>query len=866
MPLINIFYKKAFLRQIILLNIFALNLFAQIPSPEKIIGFQPGEEKKLFGWDKITKYFSMLNEKSDRVQVQTLGQTTLGKPFIWALISAPNNLRNLARYKNLQNQAAKPYHLSDADARLLASQNKLVTAVFFNIQGDEIASSQAAVQLAYLLANGNSPEIKSVLDNVIILFIPSLNPDGMQLVVDWYDKYVNTPYEGAPVPFLTHHYAGRENDDDWTFANLVETRLVTKQLYQEWFPQVLWGIKKATDRGRRLRIPLTAILPNNSLNQLMVKNSNELQRQIIQKMLQKNVTGITNDAKNFTWSAGKTLNICWWHNMMGITAEVVNSQFGSPIFFPKGSLRISDHKTNNHHLLKWKEGWWRLSDAIDYEIKATMTFLQTIAAEKDSIIYHFCKMNLEEIRKGKEEAPFAYIIPAQQPEPVAMVQMVQALMLHGVTVHKVSKDIHTDEMNLKQNDLVILLSQPLRPYIKNMLDKQQYTQKFYHERNAVRPTPSGWTLPLMMDVDVYPANKPFNAALSELTSIRYPRAKLHSQGKGDYLIHHRSNRSFIAVNRLLDENKKVYWLKNEMQIHNATYPPGAIYIPHKELIADKMDFMSQELSLPMEQVKADFSGQPAFRIKKFKLALYQPWNPTPDEGWTRFLLEQFFFKFQTIYSSNIRKNNLHNAYDVIIIPDMPLDTLIYGNSRNENSMYLPKTPKPYLYGLMEDGIENLRQFVLKGGTLITLNRSCDLPIKRFGIPAENILDFEQTKRFYCPGSLLRIMNNNKEAIGYGMSDNSPAFFLNSRAFKPKPWQHKTNVIAYYSENELLLSGFISGGDILKGAAAVLDIPLGKGRIVLIGFNSQYQAKTPVTYKFLFNAIQMSAAKAIVLKK
>ncbi|MFQ5750802.1 MAG: hypothetical protein ACE5HI_02295 [bacterium] len=377
---------------------------------------------------------------------------------------------------------------------------------------------------------------------------------------------------------------------------------------------------------------------------------------------------------------------------------------------------------------------------------------------------------------------------------------------------------------------------------------------------------TGWTLPLMMGVETIQINQPFEADLTYLKFVRYPPGYIVKKDRGNYVISHNTNRSFMAVNRLIGDGKKVYWLKGKIDLDGKTYQPGAVFVPFKEMKLKKMDFLAQELSIEVVQTEYNFQGEEAYRLKDFKLGLYQPWTANIDEGWTRFLLEMFEFPYKSIYNSDIKKGNLKGDFDVIILPDMASKQIIHGRKRDQPDIYTAQLPTPYQDGITEDGVKNLKEFVEKGGTLIALDSACDFAVEEFGLPAENVLKDKTVTDFFCPGSLLEIRVDNKEPVAYGMPATAAAMFVNSPVFRPFYWQNRTGVVACYPDHNPLLSGWISGEEKIQGLSAVLDIPFGKGRVVLISFRAQNRAQTYGTYKFLFNAIHLSQAEEVVIKK
>jgi len=843
-------------------------LYGQVPSPDELAGFPIGADRKLVAWGTVVDYFEALADKSERVQLQKLGQTTSGQPLIMALISASNNLKNLARYRNLQKQASYPYALDDADALLLAGQNKLVVAILLNIQADEIASSQAALQLAHILATDDSPEMENILRQSIILLVPSTNPDGMQQVVDWYGKHVGTPYEGGDLPFLTHPYAGNDNANDWLLMNLVESKLLATTLFHTWFPHVVFGVVRAPDLGPRLLIRSFRDVAEEHLHPLLLSQVREMNRQMFRDLTFRGLRGISEEMQGSAWSLGYLLNTVWWHNMLSFTVAVANARYASPLFFPPGSLLRGDRADQTaQEGADWQSGWWRLRDAIRYEVEAALSLLKVAARQKQTIIYNYCKMNMDAIEQGKGATPFAFVVPSEQPDPVRAVRLLQALQLHGVQVRQPGQTFFAGDQQLTPKDYVILLQQPLRPFIMDVLANRRDKNRVGEEGRHRSTSRSSWALSQMMGVRIVSIDETFNSGLLKAASVRYPQVKLTRKHKGNYFIRPTSNRRFIAVNRVLETGKKIYMLKRRKRMGGAEFRPGTVYIPSNEINADKIDFIAQELTLPITQLAGSMEGQQVYRLRRPRVALYQPWYANPSVGWLRFLLEQHLFEFKTIFSAKIRKGNLGSDFDVVILPDMLPTEILNGKHVSAADAYSPKVPRPYLGGIADQGAETLRQFVMKGGTLITLNRACDFAIASLGLPVEPVLADSNTTFVPSSGALLEIVVNPDLPVGFGMPAKAAAFFMESRAFRPMPWQKKTDVIARYApSHDSQRTGWPEGQNTFQGYASVLSIPVGKGRVVLIGFDSLHQAETPATYKFLFNAIHLSAAQEDVLTK
>ncbi len=331
------------------------------------------------------------------------------------------------------------------------------------------------------------------------------------------------------------------------------------------------------------------------------------------------------------------------------------------------------------------------------------------------------------------------------------------------------------------------------------------------------------------------------------------------QVNGDYLIEHESNRSFIAVNRLLRDDKRVYWLKDSLRIENHTYPRGTIFVPAREIHAGDMDLLARELSLDMRQVRHGFQGVESYRLNRAKIGVYQSWIPNPDEGWTRLALEQFEFEFEAVYSSAIRNGEIKGSLDALVLPDMDSGHIIHGWQSSKADAYKPHVPRSYLNGITDEGIESLRNFVLEGGTLIALGRACDFAVAHLGLPVEQIFSAQQPQ-MSC-GRFLDLAVYTQEPLAYGMPAKTSAILTGSQIFRPLHWRRRTNVVATIAD---IYPELASGSTQPAGLSVVLDIPQDKGRVILFGIRPQYQGMTAGTLKLLFNALHLSRAEPATL--
>ena len=455
-------YRSIFIG-IFSLLLIGISAHAQIISPEEAIGFPIGADYKLARWETITGYLRSLAASSDRVVLEERGKTTEGLDFVLGLISSPENLANLDHYKAIQRKLANPQRHDLTELKQLAQEGKVVIMISCNIHSTEVASSQMSMELAYQLATENTPEIKEILENTILLLIPSANPDGLNMVIDWYERTVNTPYEGAPMPWLYHKYTGHDNNRDWFMLTQVETQLVTKILYEEWFPEVVYDVHQMGNRGARFVIPPYFHPVNPNIPPLLQRELSLIGAQMALDLTSQGFTGVLSNAVYDTWWHGGFRTVPYRHNMVGILTEAASVNIASPIFQPRLSLRghrrgLSEYAQQTNFPEPWPGGWWRLRDIIEYEKAAAYSIMLIAAKQKEMFLTNFYKMGLDAVEKGEGEPPRAFLVPTNQRDINTALKMLQILQRGGVQIHQANTIFTADTVEYPEGTYVVSMA------------------------------------------------------------------------------------------------------------------------------------------------------------------------------------------------------------------------------------------------------------------------------------------------------------------------------------------------------------------------------------------------------------------------
>ena len=844
-----------------------------IPTPEQFFGFPMGADRQLAHWDRMVEYFNLIGERSDRVQVRELGKSTLGHPYLLIAVSTPDTIRDLPRYQAMQRELADPRVTPPARAEEIARTGKAVVLIGANVHATEIGTNQVMNDLIHRLATERSAWVDHLLEHAVVLLIPSQNPDGQRMVVEWYRRNLDTPYEGSPLPHLYHKYAGHDNNRDSYMLTLVETRYLNQVLYQEWLPEVYLDTHQMGNRNARIFVPPFKNPPNPNVDPLIWSQVNQLGQAMASKLHEADKPGVIwGELYSGFWQGANNTNP-WWHNMVGLLTEVASADLGTPVrqqrisasrrlrlprgesLGPRRGLGLPlapprDIQARMNYPRPWRGGLWTPADVVDYHALAMDGLLESVANNRTTLKRNFYLMNQRAIERFAGGSPYAFVIPAGQGDPAAAARLVRLLQAEAAEVDVAEAPFVADGTVHPAGSYVVRLAQPFGRWVKDVLEPQRYPDIRWPYPSAPIDKPydvTAWSLGMLMGVDTVQVERPFEA---ELRPLDGPAAIPPGQvaGSGDaFVIAHDANRSFTALNRLLAAGASVSWATEELDLGSGRrYGRGAMLVTSAERTL--MEEIAADLRLQV--AAADIPDElPRLPIHAPRVALYEPWGGSMDAGWTRLVLDQHEFPYVHARSADLRAGDLYDRFDVVILPEMNSVHLIQG-------LRAPNVRPEYRDGIGAPGIHNLLRFVEEGGTLITLGNSAAFAIEHLGAPLVNVVRGQSEEAFYCPGSILRLAIDVTHPIGYGMPREADAMFVANGGYRTARTRRNADVrvVARYPDAPLLRSGWLVGEERLRGTGAVMEVSSGKGRIILHTFRVQHRSQTEGTFRLLFNSI------------
>ncbi|MCK4645014.1 MAG: peptidase M14 family protein [Candidatus Aminicenantes bacterium] len=855
----------------LLLSLLPYFLTAQT-SPEDFLGFKAGADRKLADYNQMQAYFKKLDKESPRIKVVNIGTSTRGKPIIMAIITAEENMGKLDTFREIVRKLRDPRTLSPEEARRLSKTGKVILLISCNVHATEIASTQMAMELAYKLATGDTPfDAKKVLNDVIFLLIPTSNPDGQQMVTDWYRKYVGTKYEGGRMPWLYHDYAGHDNNRDWFMFNLSETRAVSKVLYHDWLPQIHLDEHQMGSTGARLFIPPFMDPPVPNVQPLLWRSVNLCGSSMAYDLQKNGFKGVVHGRSYTGWWIGACDDTSWLHNVVGLLSEMASVRVASPIYIDPTEVPQSYYEKRMNFPDPWPGGWWRLRDLVDYELTLSLSLIKTASLHREDFLYNFYKMYKNSIEIREKNEPFAFIIPSKQRDYPTTLRMLDILMYGGVEVHQAKEDFTADSKLYPAGSYVVKMSQPYKPYAQALLEKQKYPNiRQYPGGPPVPPYDNaGWTLPLQMGVTCDRIEHAFETKLEKLEKISSPSISPPKESASYVILDSRMNASYTIAFSLLKNKAEVYRSKEKIKREIFKAAAGSFIVKNTKDVQRALPALLKKWNIKVFEVD-NISEIPKNPLKHHRIGLYRSWRSNMDEGWTRYVFDDLEVPYTTMRNKDFtgtekgkkakkkKKIDLKAKYDVIVFASESTDIIKMGkpSPTSRYGRYYTEMPPEYEGGIGKEGVEALKAFVEKGGILVTLNDACNLVFKEFKSPARNALEGVARSTFFCPTSLLKIKVDNESPIGYGMPKEAAAMFSRSIALSTRipsaEWDRK--VVASFPEEDLLLSGWLLGEDVITRKAAVVDTRYKKGHIVLIGIRCQFRAQSHGTYKFLLNAL------------
>ncbi len=840
---------------------------AGVPSPKDVLGYYIGEPKKLTYTKDIYNYYRTLASKSPRVKVLTLGKTDEGRDYIVVFVGSEESLRNLDTYKGYLAKLADPRGLSDADARDIIAKAKPIYQVTGGLHSSETGPPEMLMELAYRLATEDSPLVQQIRDNMIVAISPVLEPDGRDRYVDWYYRHkvddtsednlnVGLPYWGK--------YVRHDNNRDINFSQVV-TKLALG-FYLDWHPPIMHELHESE--------PFLYVFSgqdpqNPGLDPILYGELPWFSNFTMSQMAKYGMPGVWTHAYVDMWSPGYLGQLSTNHNGILRMFETFGNSGATTMMRHPGRTADGD-PGNDQTTRQWYRPWpaykeveWSMRDNINYMETGVLTEMQLASGFPKIILENFYQKSRNSIEAGKKSAPYAYVIPAGQRDMTRAAWLVNVLRTQGIEVGRATADVKLKNDTFPAGSFIIKLDQPYGRLAKILLEKQNFP-----DINLRTYDDAAWTMGLMAHVDIREiADAAVLDAKTELVSTVETTGTVNGDTAGAKVIavmHSGSNNIVTLRYRLKDI--KIRAAEQAFDAGGAMYPAGSLLIPAAAGAQSRVEGEIKRLGLNATML-ASMPGVPAHDLDLPRIAIYSTWNNTQDVGWVRYAFDQFEIPYDLIYKDAVKRGNLRNSYDLIIIPNQGRTSkdLVYEMAPKADPIDYKKSdkfPNLGMYGetdnitggMGNEGVAELQRFANAGGVLATLGTASFLP-PDFGLTP----DVEATRtsqQFYAPGPIITAeILQPSNPIFYGYTDaKMPVRYANGPLLHVPDAKRSEILMQYPGGDTNVQSGLMKGANEIRNRPAIVNVPAGKGDILLFAGNPCYRWQNYGEFNMLFNVV------------
>ena len=853
-----------------LMLFISISRAAAPPSPSEFFGFIPGEDRKLIGYSQLIDYLKILANQSTRLKLVEIGASPMGKPIYIAVLSSSQNLDNIDTLKSINRRLALNGTISEKDRRDLAERGRVFLLTTLSMHSNEVGPTQASPSIAHFLVTDTTKTTEFWLQNTVLLMVPCHNPDGMDMIVDFYKSHVGTKYEGCSMPGVYHKYIGHDNNRDFITLSQSDTRAIAGIYNKEWFPQIVVEKHQMGKTGTRYFVPpahdpIAENIPAGIWNWTGIFGSN-----MIKDMTANNCLGVSqHNQYDEYWPGGTTT--CLWENAIGMLTECASANIASPVYVESSELRVhgkglAEYKKSINMPAPWPGGWWTLGDIVKYEIESTKSLLETASLYRREILRFQNEMCHMQIVLGQTQPPYYYILPVSQHDKSELVNLVNLLMEHGVFVYTLKSEVKIGDFHLKTGDIVIPTSQPFRAFIKEVLERQRYPERHYTpDGKMIKPYDiTSWSLPLHRGVTAHEITIKTQIDSLLLQKV-FPPFSLKKEYPADFwaaVFTANHNDSYKAAFSALSVGVDVDRLEQKIDLASGPVPAGSFLINNNAGLAS----IIQDLGVSPEYIKNRLELKKK-SVSMPRIALVETYFHDMDAGWTRFVFDRYHIPFEVIRPGDFGKTKLDKKFDTIIFPDADKSTLLEGKFKSQDTYFYSDYPPEYTKGIGKEGMNNLMTFLHKGGSIIAWGRSTGLftepltvkekeTVEEFRLPVIDISSTLVKEGLFCPGSLIEVHLTSDHPLTLGLPDRLGVFYNGQAVFQTSvpSFDMDRRIMAKCPEREILLSGYIDNEKALAEQTLMVWLKKGKGQLVLFGFHPQFRASTQATYKLLFNAI------------
>ncbi len=875
-----------------------------VTSPLEQFGFNLGDDYQLANYTQLAAYWTRLAEESDRMRLDVIGHSAEGRPIYMAIITSPENHANLDEYRSIARRLALAEGVDENEARELAARGRAVVWIDGGLHADETLGAQQLMEWVHRMVSRDDPETLRFLDDTILLAV-CVNPDGLELVADWYMREPDPELRTLDgLPRLYQKYTGHDNNRDFYMSSQPETEAVNRVLYREWFPQIVYNHHQSGPDGTVLFAPPFRDPFNYNFDPLIVTSLDLIAGAMHTRFLAEGKPGATmrSGASYSTWWNGGLRTTPYFHNMIGLLTEMIGHP--TPMEIP---FELDLQVPRGDYPRPVEPQVWHFRQSVDYSITANRAVLDVASRYRDALLFNIWRMGMNSIERGRRDTwtitpdrvarigdapadagdaferlrapefrdPRGYILPADQPDFTTATRFVNVLIKNGIAIERAAADFEVGGVDYPAGSYVVRAAQAFRPHVMDMFEPQDYPDDFAYP--GAPPTPpydtTGWTLAYQMGVEFDRVLDAFDGPFERVSGlVDVPAGRVDATSPRGYFLSHAVNDAFVAINRLV-ASERVYWLSEPVENDGRVWPAGTLYLDVGAGAASRLSELARERGLRFEAAPSRPDAA-ALRLQPVRIGLWDRYGGSAPSGWTRFILENFEFPFDVVYAPDLDAGALAEDFDVLIFVDGAIPARERSRNRNRSGAG-GDVPEEYASRVGDVSIETtvpaLRRFMESGGTVLAIGGSTSLA-EHLGLPVSSALTEAtpgggarrlEPEQFYVPGSILEVEVDTAHPLAYGLDDRVDVVFANSPAFRLDEGASGVQAVARFG-SQPVRSGWAWGEEHLEDAVAVVDVEVGAGRLLLFGPEIAFRAQPHGTFKFLFNGIYYGSAQPVML--
>ena len=866
---------------------------AQTQTPEQFFGFKLGTDGELARYPKVVEYLQHLAKTTDRITFELLGKTTMNNDYVLAVISSPQNLAKLERLTEINRRLADPRGLSEQEAQALVNEGRPFYFLYATIHSTEVGNGQAINIVAHRLATDNSPATREILDNSVVLLVPSQNPDGQVLVLDHWYKTKGTTLNRV-YPDLYHKYVGHDDNRDWFMFTQKETRLNIEKVQNRFKPVITHDMHQQGPMNSRIFVPPFEDPFDENMHPILRMGQATVGQAMAQALIAEGKEGVAWKEGYDMWTPARQYMV--YHGQPRILTEIASVNLADPFVNPAGKDKpLGSQEPRWNFPIPYSKSEWRLQQIVDYGVTAAWAGIQHVAKYRTTWMENFYKVHRDWV--NWTGTPYAFVVPAAQRDPMATKEMLEILRFGEVELHRATAPFTAGGKQYQAGSVVVKLAQPYGAFAKTMLEKQDYPDlRIFPGGPPESPYDvTAHTLWMLMGVEVDQIEKPFDAPLELIKHVAPSASTFPVRPKYAYLMGPESNAGFKALADLQKANVPVYRAAKAFDANGKSFAAGTWIIAPAPAATRILEAVAKDTGVAVSGIDRA-PGVDGYRIKPgTRIGLYRGANVMPG-GWLMWLFEQYGFNFQVVRAEDFN-GDLSAKYDTIVLPSgLTKQRIVSGLDPKRHDQEWA-----WAYGVGDAGWKKLAEFVKNGGTLVAIGSAVetarellDLPIEKalpeterrffgptgggraerqvseaeverqlkdaFSSPArlmqtlrDRVADPESL--FYCPGSLLQNEFDTNHPVGFGMPAAWPVFFESDQAYRIRPgFDIETDVVSRYPREHILRSGWLLGEEYLRDQANVVSFKVGRGTAVTLASQIDYRTQPRGTLKLLFNAM------------